>query len=545
MSRETRLEGKTFDQRYRIDEYVGSGGMSDVYRAHDLQLGVAVALKILKPSLAADEQQRQRFINEARTVAGIRHAHIVLIYGFGVDQGLYYIAMEFLEGEPLDGYLRRRGPLPLDESVEIVKAVASALDAAHRKDVIHRDVKPANVIRSPHGHITLTDFGLVREQAKTRFTRSGTVMGTPQYMSPEQIKTPLDVDHRTDVYALGHLAYELLTGAPAIDENLSEYNIYEKQINHTFPAPSSVVTGLGPAIDEVVAGALAKDRDDRYESAGEFAAALAEAAYAIEDEIPPPPPPPPGLLLILLATAALLMGWFYYHSVEQRRSSAATATAEAIEARRGTDEAIAAATNAAEAVTATARAATSIAANERATAEVGRQTAVAADARATQNADEAIATAAASDLHRRETQAAAEQRAAEATEEARRAAAANYAHRRETQAAAEQRDAEATEEARRVAVALEPVVRFYAKDNRTTLARDDNCTMIIWQTVSGNPTDMQLTRLARPWKDVPLSGSEDDHCFVGPQESKMEFRLRYLKPGGEQVTLAVDVVRGD
>jgi|GEM_PF-3602523 len=531
MARETRLEGKTFDQRYRIDEFVGSGGMSEVYRAHDLQIGIPVALKILKPSLSADEQQRARFINEARRTAGLRHAHVVLIYGFGEDHGLNYIAMQFLDGEPLDVYLRHRGPLPLDEAVDIVRAVASALDAAHRKDLIHRDVKAANVMRSPHGDITLTDFGLVREQATTRFTRTGTVMGTPQYMSPEQIRTPLDIDHRTDVYALGHLAYELLTGAPAIDENLSEYDIYEKQIKHTFTAPSTMVTGLGAAIDEVVAGALAKDRDDRYNGAGEFAAALAQAADSLEDDDEDDQDRDGEvgtnrMLLGLLAMAVmLLIAWFMYYSVEQARSTAvdASATAETIRAERETDEAVAAATKTVEAAREVAVTSTAIAVDDRATVEAATRSAAADDAKATKDAESAKAGATATEARRRDLQADAARRAEEAKQNA---------------------QATAAEQARRDAAAKEPVVRFYAKDNRTTMGRGDNCTSVIWNTDSGNPAEMQLARLARPFKNVPLSGSEEA-CFYDANESKMEFRLRYRKPNGEQVTLAVDIVRGN
>jgi len=262
---------------YLLDSQVGVGGMAVVYRALDENLGRVVALKVLSASLADDKAARERFVREARTVATVEHPHIIPVYAAGQDQGLLYIAMRFVAGPDLRAVVRADGPMPVRRAAAFISAMASALDAAHAVGVVHRDVKPANVLvdsqsgRPEHGY--LTDFGVARlMQSVGSLTMAGQFVGTPNYAAPEQISGP-SVDGRTDQYALACVAYELLTGSVPFrrDEQLAVLYAHLQA-----PPPDATATrpDLPPGADEVLARGLAKAPEDRYDSCGDFADAL-------------------------------------------------------------------------------------------------------------------------------------------------------------------------------------------------------------------------------------------------------------------------------
>ena len=198
---------------YKIVSQLGRGGMASVYKAEQTGLGRLVALKILQPSLAADEVIVQRFQQEARIAANLHHAHIVTIYDVGEVEGTYYIAMRYIEGENLGQMLRREGPLSPTRALGVLEQVAEALDFAHSRTILHRDIKPANVMVEPGDVLTLTDFGIARAGEASHLTATRMVIGTPEYMSPEQARGDV-IDKRSDLYALGVLMFEALGGRP-------------------------------------------------------------------------------------------------------------------------------------------------------------------------------------------------------------------------------------------------------------------------------------------------------------------------------------------
>ena len=174
--------------KYELRAEIGRGGMGTVYKGYDQMLDRYVAVKILAPHLVWEKEFVERFLREARAAARLKHPHIVTIHDVGQEGGWYYFVMEYLEGETLTDLIRRRGPLPPDEVLSILRPLAEALDYAHHRGLVHRDVKPANIIVGSEGQVTLTDFGIARATQETRLTATGTVVGTPEYMSPEQIK---------------------------------------------------------------------------------------------------------------------------------------------------------------------------------------------------------------------------------------------------------------------------------------------------------------------------------------------------------------------
>ena len=265
---------------YRLEEQIGQGGMAVVFRARDEQLGRLVALKILAPALAGDAEFQQRFISESRAAAAIDDPHIVPVFAAGEADGVLFIAMRYVAGGDAHSLLRREGPLPPSQVAAIISPVASALDAAHGAGLLHRDVKPSNmlmdVLPGRPDHVYLSDFGLSKAAASTSgMTRAGEVIGTLDYMSPEQIGgKPLD--GRVDQYALACSAFELLTGAPPFrrDEPMA---VMYAHLSESPPLLTSRRPGLPPAVDGVLSTALAKTSGDRYASCGQFADALRDA----------------------------------------------------------------------------------------------------------------------------------------------------------------------------------------------------------------------------------------------------------------------------
>jgi class 3 adenylate cyclase/tRNA A-37 threonylcarbamoyl transferase component Bud32 len=264
--------------RYRIESLVGRGGMGAVYLATDTQLERRVALKVLSPELSDDARFRDRFITESRIAASLDHPNIVPLYEAGEIDGQLFIAMRYVDGHDLSDVLAERGALPIALAVRIVAAVAAALDAAHAKGLVHRDVKPGNVLLSGSAeapHVSLTDFGLTKRLGDVSMTGAGQIMGSIGYVAPEQIEgRPVDV--RTDVYSLGCLAYELLAGVQPFRRD-SEMAVLMAHVQDPRPSLLAVRPELPEALDAAISRAMAKDPAARYASAGEFADALNEA----------------------------------------------------------------------------------------------------------------------------------------------------------------------------------------------------------------------------------------------------------------------------
>jgi YVTN family beta-propeller protein len=251
---------------YRIDRPIGRGGMSVVYLAEDLRLGRRVALKLLAPELGADRQFRERFLSESRVAASLDHSHVVPVYDAGEADGQLFIAMRYVEGTSLRALLGREGTLPAERAVEIAAQVAGALDHAHARGLVHRDVKPANVLvaREAGADVAyLADFGITRPvAAETSPTHHGGPIGTADYMAPEQIERG-HIDGRTDVYGLGCLLFECLTGRPPFQSD-SLMALLWAHVNDPPPRASALAPGVPAALDAVLARALAKAPHARY-----------------------------------------------------------------------------------------------------------------------------------------------------------------------------------------------------------------------------------------------------------------------------------------
>ncbi|WP_031162611.1 serine/threonine-protein kinase [Streptomyces durhamensis] len=267
---------------YLVESEIGRGGMAVVYRARDLRLERTVALKLLAPELARNDTFRKRFTHESQVAAAIDHPHIVPVFEAGETDGVLYIAMRYVSGSDLRRLLDLRGPLPLPDTVRIAAQVASALDAAHEHGLVHRDVKPGNIliaegIDSDHPeHVYLTDFGLTKKSLSlTGFTSVGQFVGTLDYVAPEQI-SGRPVDSRCDVYGLACVVYETLAGRPPFLREDDMALLWAHQYDEP-PPPSEVRPGLAPAVDPVFARALAKSPDARYDTCLAFVSALRAA----------------------------------------------------------------------------------------------------------------------------------------------------------------------------------------------------------------------------------------------------------------------------
>src|SRR3954453_540034 len=277
---------------YRIDDLVGRGGMGVVYRATDASLERSVALKLLAPELARDESFRRRFATESKVAASLDHPNVIPIYQAGEHDGVLYLAMRFVRGEDLRLRLRREGLLEPDIAAGLVAQVGAALDAAHEAGLVHRDVKPANVLLDMHDHAYLTDFGLTKRlAADTVETRTGQILGTLDYIAPEQIRGEPPGPY-TDVYALACMTLHLLTGEVPFTVDTEEAKLWA-HLSEQPPRATERRPGLPLAVDAVLTRAMAKDPALRHATAGEFAADTVAAVAAPPPRRPAAGPPPP------------------------------------------------------------------------------------------------------------------------------------------------------------------------------------------------------------------------------------------------------------
>ena len=362
------LIGTLFDGRYQVLRKLGAGGMANVYLAEDQELGRRVAIKILNERHANDEQFVERFRREAKNAAALSHPNIVSIYDRGEAEGTYYIAMEYLDGRSLKELIVGHGPAPVKIAVEYARQILSALRFAHLKGIVHRDIKPHNVLVDSDGRVKVTDFGIARAGA-SQMTEAGSIVGTAQYLSPEQARGAA-VDQRSDLYSLGIVLYELLTGTVPFSGD-TPVEIAMKHLSQVPEPPSTRRPDVPHELDLVVMRALAKNPDDRYQSAEEMDADLERVAgggpvtpetaeFATQimrapaepfaptaatmitparyaSQIPPLPPPIyydveqpihrrpiwPWIAALLFAVGAGVGGWYIYHQISNKLSSSA------------------------------------------------------------------------------------------------------------------------------------------------------------------------------------------------------------------------------
>ncbi|WP_128896965.1 protein kinase domain-containing protein [Mycobacterium tuberculosis] len=283
------LESALLDSRYLVQAKIASGGTSTVYRGLDVRLDRPVALKVIDSRYAGDEQFLTRFRLEARAVARLNNRALVAVYDQGKDGRHPFLVMELIEGGTLRELLIERGPMPPHAVVAVLRPVLGGLAAAHRAGLVHRDVKPENILISDDGDVKLADFGLVRAVAAASITSTGVILGTAAYLSPEQVRDG-NADPRSDVYSVGVLVYELLTGHTPFTGD-SALSIAYQRLDADVPRASAVIDGVPPQFDELVACATARNPADRYADAiamGADLEAIAEELALPEFRVPAP-----------------------------------------------------------------------------------------------------------------------------------------------------------------------------------------------------------------------------------------------------------------
>lgn len=292
------MQQKILNNRYELEQKIGEGGMARVYRGRDMRLNRPVAVKVLHSQYATEVGFLQRFRHEAQAAANLRHPNIVDVYDVGQDGDIHYIVMEYVEGSDLKALIRRDGPLPVERAVEVAEAVAHALEAAHRIGLVHRDVKPQNVIVEPGGLVKITDFGIAKSNFSTAMTETGVTYGTADYISPEQARgqpaTP-----RSDIYALGVTLYEMLTGRLPFTGD-SSIAVAMQHVTADPPLPRMYNPRIPPRLEALMLRAMSKDPDERPANAQEFARLLSSYRDAGEQEtvfrpvVPARPAPAPA-----------------------------------------------------------------------------------------------------------------------------------------------------------------------------------------------------------------------------------------------------------
>ncbi len=274
------MVGKVLAERYEIIEKIAEGGMARVYRGRDIVLKRTVAVKILKDQMTGDAAFIRRFEREAQSAAALSHPHIVNIYDVGEQDGIHFMVMEYVEGDNLKDYIRRKGRLPVHEAVKITRQIAEALDQAHAAGVVHRDIKPQNILFSRTGKVKVTDFGIAIAGDGATVTVGDEIIGSVQYISPEQARGEL-AGKQSDLYSLGIVLYEMVTGkVPFSGEN--PVAVAMKHIQEKIVPPRQLVPGLPKALEQIILKTVQKDIAERYGTAGE----LLEDLFYAEEKIP-------------------------------------------------------------------------------------------------------------------------------------------------------------------------------------------------------------------------------------------------------------------
>ncbi len=264
---------RVFSERYELNHLIARGGMAEVYRAHDRLLDRPVALKVLFSELSIDRSFVERFRREAQAAANLSHPNIVPVFDWGEDTGTYFIVMEFIDGRPLSSILKSSGPLSAERTADIGSHVAAALGYAHKHKVIHRDVKPGNVLITDEGQVKVTDFGIARAlNTEESLTQTGAVMGTATYFSPEQAEG-IGVDTRSDIYSLGVVLFEMVTGRPPFMGD-TPVSVASKHVRDHPPAPRELNPSIPPTFEAIILKSMAKDPAHRYQTAEELRADL-------------------------------------------------------------------------------------------------------------------------------------------------------------------------------------------------------------------------------------------------------------------------------
>ncbi len=307
--------------RYEIKEERGRGSMGVVYKAYDPQIGRFVALKVLRQDRVTSKAFVDRFLREARAIGKLSHPNIVNIYDIGEDKGTVYITMEFIEGVPLS-QLMKEGMLSLEQVLEIGAQTAEALSYAHRRGIVHRDVKPSNVILQPDGRVKITDFGIahIEDPEIPQQTQAGEILGTPAYMSPEQVNGRA-VDGRSDLFSLGVVLYEALTGQkPFKGQNIA--SLFREIVEKTPSPPSSINPEVPDGVSKVVMRCLAKDPAERPSDGEELARELRDHIGQRAEEAPSARRRRPLAIVIgVLVVITLAVGYFLFHPKSQREET--------------------------------------------------------------------------------------------------------------------------------------------------------------------------------------------------------------------------------
>lgn len=278
--------------RYKLRDQLGAGGAAVVYRAEDLRLGRIVAVKVLRPEFVGNPEQAARFENEARAAAALTAPNVVDVYDYGRDAGTLFIVMQYIDGEDLKHLIRTRGPLRPQEAARIAADVCTGLEAAHERGLIHRDVKPQNILIDRHGVVRITDFGVAKALAGPGLTQAGTTYGTAAYLSPEQA-TGGPISPATDVYALGIVLYEMLCGQPPFEGDNAAAVAY-KQVYEPPPPLRDCAPDVPPPLEAIVARAMAKDPAARYATAADMAGDLQGFLLTSGSALSPGPPAKPA-----------------------------------------------------------------------------------------------------------------------------------------------------------------------------------------------------------------------------------------------------------
>jgi len=277
--KEELTRGTTFANRYEIIEELGKGGMGKVYRVEDTELKQEIALKLIKPEISADKKTIERFRNELKIARNIRHKNVCGMYDLGEKEGAYFITMEYIRGEDLKNLIRKIGQLSAGQAITITKQVCDGLSEAHRLDVVHRDLKPQNIMIDTNGDARIMDFGIARSLEAKGITGAGVMIGTPEYMSPEQVEGK-DVDQRSDIYSLGIILYEMATGRVPFEGD-TPFTVGVKHKSEIPKDPKELNTQIPEDLNSVIMRCLEKDKEKRYQNVEEVRSELANIEKGI------------------------------------------------------------------------------------------------------------------------------------------------------------------------------------------------------------------------------------------------------------------------